>query len=118
MYEQAIAEMRKAIELDASPGRWGRAAALGYTYGVAGKRNEALKVFDDLQLLSKQRYVSPYNFALLYLGLGEKDRTFEWLNKTFNEYPFTLVFLKIDPRYDNLRSDPRFTDLLRRMKLS
>ena len=118
MYEQAIAEMRKAIALDASPGRWGRAAALGYTYGMAGKRQEALKIFEDLQQLSKQRYVSPFNFALLYLGLGEKERTLEWLNKTYNEYPFTLAFLKIDPRYDDLRSDPRFVDLMRRMKLS
>jgi len=117
MYEEAIAEQKKAMSLDESPGRWGRAAVLGYAYAVAGKRSEAQKIFNDLQELSKQRYVSPYNFALISMGLGDRDQTFEWLNKTYDEYPFTLVFLKVDPRYDSLRSDPRFDALLRRMKL-
>ena len=117
MYDEAITEKKKAIALDESPGRWGRAASLGYAYAVAGKRREALKIFDDLQELSKQRYVSPFNFALIYLGLGKRDQAFEWLNKTYDEYPFTLVFLKVDPKYDSLRSDPRFADLLRRMRL-
>jgi adenylate cyclase len=117
MYEEAIAEQKKAMSLDELPGRWGRAAVLGYAYAVAGKRSEAQKIFNDLQELSKQRYVSPYNFALISMGLGDRDQTFEWLNKTYDEYPFTLVFLKVDPRYDSLRSDPRFDALLRRMKL-
>ncbi len=118
MFEEAIAEHKKAIALDESPGRWGRAAALGYAYAVAGKRREALKIFDDLREQAKQRYVSPFNFALIYMGLGDRDQAFEWLNKTYDEYPFTLVFLKIDPRYDSLRSDPRFADLLRRMNFA
>jgi len=52
------------------------------------------------------------------MGLGDKEQAFEWLNKTYDEYPFTLAFLKIDPRYNSLRSDPRFIDLLRRMNLA
>jgi len=118
MYEDAITEHKKAIALDESPGRWGRAAALGYAYGEAGKRGEAEKILDELRELSKQRYVSPFNFALIYIGLGEKDQAFEWLNKTFDDFPNTLLYLKVDRRFDSLRSDPRFADLLRRMNLA
>lgn len=118
MYEEAITEHKKAIALDESPGRWGRSAALGYAYAEAGKRGDAQKIFDELKELSKQRYVSPFNFALIYIGLGEKDLAFEWLNKTYDEYPDTLLYLKVDRRFDSLRSDPRFTELLKHMKLA
>ena len=111
MYEAAIAELKKANV---------SGAQLAYAYAVAGKRDEARKILDDLQGLAKQpgRYVSPFDFALIYMGLGEKDQAFEWLNKTCEENPYRIGFLKVNPRFDNLRSDPRFTDLLRRMKLA
>lgn len=108
-YEEAFAELKKGNA---------REAQLGYAYAVAGKRDEAQKILNDLKELSKQRYVSPFEFALVYLGLGEKDQAFEWLNKTFEENPYRISFLKVNPRFDSLRSDPRFTDLLRRMKLA
>ena len=111
MYEAAIAELKKANV---------SGAQLAYAYAVAGKSDEARKILDDLQGLAKQpgRYVSPFDFALIYMGLGEKDQAFEWLNKTYEENPYRIGFLKVNPRFDNLRSDPRFTDLLRRMKLA
>ena len=74
--------------------------------------------FDELKDQSKHGYVSPFDFALIYMGLGEKDQAFEWLNKTLEENPYRLSFIKVNPRFDSLRSDGRFTDLLRRMKLA
>jgi TolB-like protein len=113
MYAEAIAELKKANALGKPEGN----AALGYAYAVAGQRDEAQKILDDLTVQSKERYVSPFSFALLYMGLGDNDRAFEWLNKTFDENPYRISFIKVNPRFDSLRSDPRFADLLRRLKL-
>jgi serine/threonine-protein kinase len=118
MYEEAISEQKKAIASDQPEGRWFRTADLGNAYAVAGKRAEAEQVLDKLKELAKQRYVSPNAFAVIYMGLGDKDQAFEWLEKTFEARPDNLYFLKVSPQYDGLRSDPRFTDLLRRMKLA
>jgi len=116
MFEEAIAESKKAFALD---NRSRRVSGLGYAYAVAGRRTEALKLVDELKDRVKQQlYVSPYEFAQIYMGLGEKDEAFAYLDKTYEESPDLLVFLKVDPKYDSLRSDPRFVDLLRRMKLS
>ena len=116
MYEEAIAELNKAVALDQ---RSKRSAVLGYAYAMAGKTDEAKKIVEELRELSKQpqRYVSPFDFALIYMGLGDKDQAFVWLEKTYEERPDILQHIKVSPRYDSLRSDPRFTDLLRRMKL-
>src|SRR5262249_32331188 len=75
MYPEAIANIQKAVDLSGGTPQF--LSALGYTYGVWGKRNEALKILHQLILLSKRRYVSPYNLARVYLGLGEKDRAFD-----------------------------------------
>ena len=66
---------------------------------------------------SQGRYIAPFAFALVYFGLGDKDKAFDWFNKTFEENPYRLSILKANPRFASLRSDPRFTDLLKRMKL-
>ena len=118
MYDEAIAEQKKAIALEDASGNWRRTSLLGFTYGVAGKKEEALKILTDLQSLSKERYVAPYNFALIYIGLGDKEQAFTWLNKAYEERSDSLRFLKVNPIYDSLRSDPRFADLLKRMKLT
>ncbi len=70
-----------------------------------------------LKDLSKQEYVSAYDIAVIYLGLGEKDQAFAWLERAYEERCPTLEFLKVEPSLDPLRSDPRFADLLRRMNL-
>ncbi len=116
MYEEAIAEHKNATAIDERPGR---AARLGYAYAVAGKRDEAQKVIDDLkEQQSKGRYVSPFHFALIYMGLGDKDQAFVLLEKTCDEGSDVLWDIKVSPKFDSLRSDPRFTDLLRRMHLA
>jgi len=115
MYEEAITEHKKATGIDERPGR---VARLGYAYAVAGRRDEAQKVIDDLkEQQSKGRYVSPFHFALIYMGLGDKDQAFVLLEKTCEERSDMLWDIKLSPKFDSLRSDPRFDALLRRMKL-
>ena len=84
---------------------------------MAGRKEEARKILDELKEAAKQRYVQPFAFALIYIGLDDKDQAFEWLNKTFEENPYRMAFIKVAPRFDRLHSDPRFDALLRRMKL-
>lgn len=116
MYEEAITENKKATAIDERPGR---AARLGYAYAVAGRSDEAQKVINDLkEQQSKGRYVSPFHFALIYVGLGDKDQAFVWLEKACDERSDVLWDIKVSPKYDSLRSDPRFTDLLRCMHLA
>jgi hypothetical protein len=109
MYEESITELKTGIIAPAQ---------LAYGYAVAGKKDESRKILDELkQEESNGKYVSPFAFATIYMGLGDKDQAFEWLNKTFDENPYRLSFINVEPRFDKLRSDPRFADLLRRMKL-
>lgn len=81
--------------------------ALGHSYGLMGKRKEALDVVQELAALSQRRYVSPFDTALVYMGLGEKDKAFEWLYIALAQRCYEMVWLKVDPRWDVLRSDPR-----------
>jgi hypothetical protein len=94
-------------------------AQLGYTYAVAGRKPEARKMLDKLDQLSSQKFVPADAMAHIYAGLGKKGEAFEWLEKGYERHSLGLggVDLKIDPVWDPLRSDPRFTDLLRRMNL-
>ena len=62
-------------------------------------------------------YVFPYSFAVIYAGLGEKDKAFEYLDKEYKDGSYNLGYLKTDPQLDSLRSDPRFAELIRRLKL-
>ena len=118
---EGVVEMQKGAALDKNlaknPERWDRYPLLSYAYAVAGRRGEALKLLDEQQQLAKQHYVSPYNFAIIYTGLGEKDRAFEWLTKCVGEHTMIIFHLKSRPLFDSLRSDPRYPDLLRRMNL-
>jgi TolB-like protein/DNA-binding winged helix-turn-helix (wHTH) protein/Tfp pilus assembly protein PilF len=114
MYTEAIAELQKAIGLNEDNLRI--TAALGHAYAVSGRGGEAQKVLNKLKELSKRRYVPPFDVALIYAGLGEKDEAFAWLEKAYEERAVRrFLFLKIEPAFDGLRSDSRFQDLLRRM---
>jgi TolB-like protein/Flp pilus assembly protein TadD len=115
MYQEAIAQFQKGFDL--SGGAPNYLSALGYTYGVSRKRNEALKILHQLTLLSKRRYVSPYHIALVYVGLGEKDLTFDWLQKALVDRSYQLLFLKLDERMDSMRTDARYSELIRRVGL-
>jgi tetratricopeptide (TPR) repeat protein len=113
---EAIPEYRKAIEL--SDGDQDPTAALAHAYASTGRRAEAEKILRDLQRQAKTSYVSPYMIATIYAGLGAKDRAFEFLEKAYKERSSDIsYFIKADLRIDNLRSDPRFQDLLRRVGL-
>ena len=115
MLKEAITAFRKAVNLSgASPAC---VAGLGHAYGLADKRAEAAKILDELLDLSKRRYVSSYFIASIYASLGEIEQVFQWLEKAYEERPFWFIFLNIEPTFDNLRLDPRFQDLLRRVAL-
>ena len=88
---------------------------LGYGYAAAGRRPEAQKVLDQLNEISKEKYVPALHRALIYAGLVQKDQAFEWLEKAYEEH--YILAIKVHPAYDSLRSDPRFADPLRRMNL-
>jgi TolB-like protein/DNA-binding winged helix-turn-helix (wHTH) protein len=116
MYEKAIAELERAAELsDNNPIDLG---ALGHVFAVSGQRQKAVQEIEELHKLSSKRYVSGYEFALIYAGLGEQDKALRWLENAFHEHSAWMIHLKVDPRLDPLRSDPRFQDLLRRVGLS
>jgi TolB-like protein/thioredoxin-like negative regulator of GroEL len=110
-YEQAIAELQKAQDNPDSR------ALLGYAYGVAGKRNEARHVLEELQQVAKEKYVSPFPVAATYMGLGETDKAFEMLEKAYVERSWAMGMLKVNPIFDPIRSDQRYVELLRRMNL-
>ena len=114
-YSEAEDEMRKAKEL--LKDSMATEADTGYVYAVSGKKDQALKVIDELKELSKRRYVSSYHVAMIYLGLKEKDQAFEWLENAYRERSDLLVYLKVEPRLESVRSDQRFTDLVRRVGL-
>jgi serine/threonine protein kinase/tetratricopeptide (TPR) repeat protein len=112
-FPEAIAEFQEAVRLGSGINE--PKAFLGRVYAVSGKRAEARKVLEELNEVSKQFYVSPYNIALIYAGLGEKDQALAWLERAFAERSTWMPYLKVDPWLDSLRSEPRFQDLLRRM---
>src|SRR5437016_2443707 len=114
-YEDAIAQFQKTIELS---GRGANTiASLGHVFGLAGRPSEAQKILLELKARSKKRYVSSYQVALVELGLGYKDQAIRDLEAAFEERSPLLTYLKMDPRFDHLRSDSRFQDLLRRVGL-
>ena len=115
MFEQAIAESQKAVELSGhGPGALG---SLGHVYAASGRRDEAQQVLGELKELAKRRYVSPYSVAAIYALLGDKDAAFEWLEKAYSDGAYGMLFLKSEPAWDGLRSEPRFQDVMRRVGL-
>src|SRR5262249_37324026 len=93
-------------------------AALGHAYAVAGKRSEAQRVLKKMKELANQRYVSSYDMAIIFTGLGEKEQAFKSLRKAYEDRDGRLLWLKVHPRFDDLRPEPPFADLLRRMGLA
>jgi eukaryotic-like serine/threonine-protein kinase len=114
-YELAIAEGEKGVKL--SGGSPLLNAALAQTFATAGRKEKAIQILDDLTNLSKQKYIAPYFFAGIHVGLGEDDRALEYLEKSYEEHSHWLIYLHLDPSMDRLRSNPRFQDLSRRIGL-
>lgn len=112
-FGSAIPELQKAVEL--SHGTPLMLSALANAYGRSGERTKAEKLLSDLILQSKTQYVSPYYFAVVYVGLGENERALDWLEKAFADKSNGLVFMKVEPAMDALRSKPRFVALQQRL---
>ena len=108
--EKAINELRQAVLLDS---RTGLLASLAHAYALAGHAPQARSILKDLEERSRRGYVPPYEVAVVYAGLDQKDRAFQWLARSCQDRDIDFVSLKIDPDLDNLRSDPRFQNLLR-----
>ena len=115
LYDEAIAEFSKTTS---ALREWVPSiAAIGCVQGKAGRRAEALRTLEQLKELMRKRYVTAYGVALVYAGLGDNNQAFAWLNKGVEERTHWLVWLKVDPRWDQLRSDPRFGQLVARVGL-
>jgi len=113
MYGEAIAELEKAANLGNRHELI--VASLGKVLGDSGRKQEARKVLEELDERSKHRYISPCLIALVQIGLGEKDRAIASLERGYAARDQWMLYLKVDPHMDDLRSDPRFQDLLRRV---
>ncbi len=109
----ALASFQKAAEL--TERGTNVLASMGRAYGASGKPDEARKILQELAARAKQRYVPSYQIALVHAGLGDKDKAFEYLEKAFEERSTLLTYLKMDPRFDSLRGDPRYQAMLRRL---
>jgi Tfp pilus assembly protein PilF len=109
----AIPELRKAVEL--SHGTPLMTSALANAYARSGNKAEAERLLADLISESKKQYVSPYYFAVLYVGLGKPEEAIDWLEKAFADRSNGMVFLKVEPELDDLRSNPRFVTLQQKL---
>src|SRR5208282_107481 len=113
LFPEGITELRAASEI--SGGSHLYIALLAHAYGVAGDKAQAQKILDQLKDQSARSYVSSYSIGEVCLALGDRNQAFDWLEKAYEERARALVMLKVEPKVDPLRSDPRFQDLLRRM---
>ncbi len=115
MYAEAVDAARVARKL--APSQTASVAFECYALAKMGRREELQTALDGLLKLSRERFVPPYHFALIYNGLGEKEETFKWLERGFEQRDPKMTFLKVDSKLNNLRSEPRFIDLMKRMNL-
>jgi TolB-like protein/Tfp pilus assembly protein PilF len=113
LYAHAIEELQKAVDL--SHNASSMVASLAEAYAASGNRQEALKILEELEHVSKQCYVTPYPVARIYMALGKKEEAFRYLENAYVEHAAMMVFLKTDPRFTGLHSEPPFRELLRRM---
>jgi serine/threonine protein kinase len=109
MFEEALSALRKSWNMTLQK------ASIAHVFARSGNRPPAEKVLGELLAESKRKYVSGYDIAVIYAGLDDKERAFQWLNTAYEEHSGFLLFVNSDPRLRPLRPDPRFQDLLRRM---
>jgi serine/threonine-protein kinase len=112
-FEESVAAFQRAIQL--SPRSPIMQAALGRTFALSGKREEALRILQELHKMAEKRYVSPFELASLDFALGQTDEGFEWLAKAFQDRCFELISLRVDPRWLSLKGNPRFHQLFSRL---
>jgi TolB-like protein/DNA-binding winged helix-turn-helix (wHTH) protein/Tfp pilus assembly protein PilF len=113
MFEESMAEYQAT---DAALPNWVvTIAGIGNLQGLAKKSADAQLTLAELETMSKSRYVTPYGVALVYAGMGKNDEAFRRLNQAFDDRAHWLVWIRLDPRWDSLRSDQRYTEMIRRM---
>jgi len=113
MFDKAIALHEKAVMLSKDTPVY--LSGLGHAHALAGNRDEALKILEQLAALSAPIPPSPFHIALIHVGLGNDDSAFQWLEKAYRQRALQLIYLKVGPKFDRLRKDPRLTDILRRL---
>lgn len=111
-YDEAIASYQRAMMLSQRSSNF--LGGLGHAYAVAGRTNDARKVLSEMRSMSEHEYVSPYDLAIIYAGLGEKDKALEQLNQAFESRSGWIIHIQVDPFLDPLRDDPRFQRLIAR----
>ncbi|UCF69406.1 MAG: tetratricopeptide repeat protein, partial [Acidobacteriota bacterium] len=115
-YDEAITAHQKAAALtDQQPNFRGQ---LGRAFALAGRTDEARRVLDELLEISQQSYVSSFDIAIICTALGEVSRALDWLDRAYQEHADHLPYLKVNPRLDPLRAEPRFQRLLERIGLA
>jgi tetratricopeptide (TPR) repeat protein len=115
MLEEAVTELENARTC--SGNHPATIAALAQVHACSGNEGEALKLLHELREISARRYVSPYWLAMVQAGLGAYDAAFEWLERAFEDRDVWLVWMKMEPRFDPIRSDPRFARALARLRM-
>src|SRR6266542_3579356 len=115
-YNEALIEYNKALEIAGDTPQI--RAHIAHVMAVSGKKSNALGALAALLARAKRQYVPPYDIALVYVGLDQRDKAFEWLEKAYNDHSTEMIYFKVDPVLSGLRTDPRYQDLLRRMRLS
>jgi adenylate cyclase len=113
MWDESIAAASRARDL--SNGNAEAIANIGYAQAKAARTAEAQNLLVELKKRSETRYVPQYAIAALYNGLGDTEKALDSLEKAFTDRDSLMVFLKVEPKWDNLRSDPRFIELMRKM---
>jgi predicted Zn-dependent protease len=111
--EDAIVAFRKAYAL--MPDSPELKAQLAQALALSGKRTEALRLLEEVKHSAPEEYVSPFDVAMIYSGLGEKDKAIDWLEKALAERSYQMSSIKVEPRLDSLRSEPRFEKILESM---
>jgi Tfp pilus assembly protein PilF len=115
MYDEALLEIQDLRKRSGELASEIPDLGIARIYALSGKTKEAIEILKEAIKLSNQRYISPWLIANAYAGLGQHDQAFEWLEKAFEGRDHWMVFLKVSPDMDNLRSDPRFKALLKKM---
>ncbi|HAF21367.1 MAG TPA: hypothetical protein DCK93_00390 [Blastocatellia bacterium] len=116
LYEDAVVELQRAKGL--SEASTEALAALGHAYATLGRREDAQSILNRFEQLSREVYVSPYLIATVHLGLEEKDKAFESLEKAFVERDQWMIYLKVDPIFDTLRTESHYAELVKRVGLT
>ncbi|MGA8152720.1 MAG: protein kinase [Terriglobales bacterium] len=116
-YGNAIAEYAKIPKPPTPMDEPLHSGGLGFIYARAGNRQQALELISQFKAAAESRYVDAYMVAVVYAGLDDKSRALDWINKGIEERSANMVYLKVDPFFENLHADPRFDDLVRRMGL-